>query len=447
MAVSRRSFLRTAGALGVGALLTACGQAPAPTPTTAPKPSEAPKPAAAEPTKPAAAPAAAAPKPGTRAITITYWNGLTGADGQIMDQMLERMNGETGVKVEQQRIPWADLYAKLQVAVPAGEGPDHCLMHTTEIPHFATDGIIEPMDDKLVSDKGFKADDYIKAPWDGGVFQGKRYAIALDVPQHVLYINNKVFKDAGLDPAKPPKTKDELLATAKQMTKGENLGFSFGAANYVWAWHNLLWQNDANVFDPDLKKAAVNTPAAVEATEFWGTIFAKEKVAPPAGVNSRDGFLAHKIGMWIAGSWNFTGLRDANFEFTAAPVPTIFKKPIAWTIPHQYTFPKPKTKDEAKREAAWTHTTWVRDNVVEWTARAGQISAYKKVHEDPKITSEPALKVFMGQNANWQVGQPAVKWVKAENLSRPVVEKVYTGQMSAKDAMEDLAKQINAIPD
>src|SRR5690242_14435328 len=113
---SRRSFVRIAVVFGSGAVLAACGQAAAPTaaPTAAPA-----KPAAAEPTKPAAAPAAAeptkpaaaaapaattapaaaaAPKPAGGGITLSFWNGLTGADGQIMDQLLQKMTGATGVK-------------------------------------------------------------------------------------------------------------------------------------------------------------------------------------------------------------------------------------------------------------------------------------------------------------------------------------------------------------
>jgi hypothetical protein len=44
------------------------------------------------------------------------------------------------------------------------------------------------------------------------------------------------------------------------------------------------------------------------------------------------------------------------------------------------------------------------------------------------------------------VGQQTPKWVAAENLTRPVIENVYIGQTPARAAMEDLAKQINALP-
>jgi multiple sugar transport system substrate-binding protein len=130
--------------------------------------------------------------------TISYWNGLTGADGKVMDELIGHFTQETGIKIEQQRIPWADLYAKLQVAVPAGEGPDLALIHTVEVPHFASDGVLEAIPDATATGKGFRGDDYLPTTWQGGVYQGKRYAIPLDVPQHLLYMNVKVLKEAGL---------------------------------------------------------------------------------------------------------------------------------------------------------------------------------------------------------------------------------------------------------
>ena len=385
--------------------------------------------------------------------TITYWNGLTGADGKVMDGLIDQFTRETGIKIEQQRIQWPDLYAKLQVSVPAGEGPDLCLIHTVEVPHFASDGILEVMDDQTVAAKGFRGEDYIAAPWQGGVFQGKRYSIALDVPQHTLYLHAGVMRQAGLVGAdgkpKVPTSGAELVAMAKQITKGDTFGFAVGTLNlgkYTWGFHHMLWQNGANVYTPDLKRSALTDPAAVEAAEFWGAFSAQHKVAPAANANARDAFIAGKLGMWVAGSWNFTGLREAKVEFTVAPMPRLLKQPVVWTIPHQYTFPKPRVLDPAKREAAWTHIRWMTDHVAEWTLKAGQVSAFRKAHTDPRITADPVLRTLLAQAPNWQVGQPTPKWVAAENVTRPVIETVYIGQRPARAAMEDLARQIDALP-
>ena len=386
--------------------------------------------------------------------TITYWNGLTGADGKVMDELIDRFTKETGIKIEQQRLPWADLYAKLQVSVPAGEGPDLALIHTVEVPHFAHDGVLEPIDDATVASKGFRGEDYLPATWQGGTFQGKRYTLPLDVPQHLLYLNVKVLKEAGLAGAdgKPrvPGGREELITMAKTITKGETFGMAIGTTNpgrYTWGFHNLLWQNGANIYAPDLKRAGVAEPAALEAAEFWASLPTQHKVSPPANASCRDAFIANRLGLWIAGSWNFTGLREAKVDFAVAPVPRLFKQPTVWSMPHQYSFPKVKTADRARREAAWAHVRWMTDHVAEWTLKAGQVSASRKAHGDPRITADPVLKTLLGQAPNWQVGQATPKWVAAENVTRPVIDSVYTGQRPARAAMEDLAKQINALPD
>ena len=416
-AVSRRAFVAGAGAAGVAAW---------------------------------ARRAAAQPK-----ATITYWNGLTGADGKVMDELIDQFTRDTGIRIEQQRLPWADLYAKLQVAVPAGEGPDLALIHTVEVPHFANDGVLEVIDEATATAKGFRGEDYLPAMWQGGTFQGKRYSLPLDVPQHILYLNVKVMKEAGLVGAdgrpRVPASRDELVTMAKRIaTKADTFGFAIGTVGpgrYTWGFHNLLWQNGANVYAADLKKSGLGEPAAIEVAEFWSAIQNQHKIAPPSNANCRDAFIAGKLGLWIAGSWNFTGLREAKVDFVAAPVPRLFKQATVWTMPHQFTLPKKKAVDPAKRDAAWAHVRWMSDHVAEWTLKAGQVSALRKPHSDPRITGDPVFRTLLGQAGQWQSGQPTPKWVAAENITRPVIENVYIGQKPAAAAMGELARQINALPD
>src|SRR5436189_6430285 len=283
----------------------------------------------------AAAAATMWPRPGAAQskATITYWNGLTGADGKVMDELIERFTRETGIRVEQQRLPWADLYPKLQVSVPAGEGPDLALIHTVEVPLVANDGVLEAIDEAVAGGKGFRGEEYLPATWQGGTFQGKRYSLPLDVPQHLLYLNVKVMKDAGLAGAdgtpKVPASRDELVTMAKKIAKADTFGFAIGTSNpgrYTWGFHNLLWQNGANIYTPDLKRAGVSEPAALEVAEFWAGLGGPLGIAPPANANCRDAFIAGRLGMWIAGPGDFTGLRGAKVGFRAAPVPRLVQR-------------------------------------------------------------------------------------------------------------------------
>ena len=173
--------------------------------------------------------------------TISFWNGLTGADGKVMGELIGQFTKETGIQVELQMIEWPNLYAKLQVSTPAGEGPNVCLVHTVEVPHFSYDGILDPVDDATLASKVFRGEDYLPSPWNGGTYQGKRYTVPLDVPQHILFMNAKLFKDAGLVNAdgtpKVPGSKDELIQTATRLTRGDVFGFSIGTVGvgrYTW---------------------------------------------------------------------------------------------------------------------------------------------------------------------------------------------------------------------
>ena len=444
-AFSRRRFLLGTAALGGLTVLAACSQASQPSPAAGTQPTTSAPPAAQGTTT--------APAVAGGGVTVTFWNGLTGADGVVMDGLLQQFGQETGIKIEQQRVQWADLYAKLQVAVPAGEGPDLQLMHPTEIPHFARDGIIEPLDDNLVAQKGFNGEDYIESIWNAGMYQNKRYGLPLDVPQYLMFINKTLFKNAGLVEAdgtpKAPKTYDDVLSMAKKMTQGDTYGFYWGAqsgtSGFAWGFFNALWQNGANVFKDDLKTSALTEPKAIQAADMFGSFFNRDKVSPPLGGNPRDAYVGGKLAMWIGGSWNFTGLKDVGFESSFAPTPQILQKPIAWIGPHQFTFPKSKTRDAAKTDAIWTWLRWITEHTPDWTLGAGQLPATKRMEQDPKLANLPIVKALTAQVPNWQLGQPSTKWPKAETLCLPIMESVYLGQRSAQDAMNDLAKQLNAI--
>jgi multiple sugar transport system substrate-binding protein len=125
------------------------------------------------------------------------------------------------------------------------------------------------------------------------VFENKRYALPLDVPQHALYFNLKIMKDAGLVGSdgrpKVPASGAELVAMAKQLTKDDTFGFVIGSGTdtpgYTFGFHHMLWQNGANIYAPDLKRAGVAEPAAIEAAEFWGSFNTQHKVAPPPASN------------------------------------------------------------------------------------------------------------------------------------------------------------------
>ena len=131
-------------------------------------------------------------------MTLAYWNDYGGANGKAMDDLLAQFQAETGIKVEQQRMESTDINSKIRIANQAGQNPDLLMLNSFAIPPNAQAGILEVMDDKTLADHGFNAADFSAKAWSTAVYQGKRYALPLDAVMYMMFLNDKVFQDAGL---------------------------------------------------------------------------------------------------------------------------------------------------------------------------------------------------------------------------------------------------------
>jgi hypothetical protein len=111
--------------------------------------------------------------------TITYWNDLTGADGKVMDELIDQLPATAAS--HRARRSAGPIYAKPQVAVPAGEGPD-LASSTVEVPTSSDVlGVIDDGHRQGVPRRGLPA-----RHGQGGFFQGKRCSCARRAPAHPL---------------------------------------------------------------------------------------------------------------------------------------------------------------------------------------------------------------------------------------------------------------------
>ena len=74
----------------------------------------------------------------TEKTVITFWNGFTGTDGDVLKEIVAEYNATNTLNVEIQVeiMSWDSLYQKLATALPVGEGPDiiaynTCLLYTS----------------------------------------------------------------------------------------------------------------------------------------------------------------------------------------------------------------------------------------------------------------------------------------------------------------------------
>ena len=465
VAIDRRRFLKLFGLATTavaGGLLAACsggGSGSAPAATSAPA-----KPAESKPAAPAAAPAATtapaaqgAAKPAaggeinmpTQNVTLAFWDGLTGPDGKILEAMLgEFMAKYPNVKIEHQQIPWTDLYAKMLTAIPAGEGPDMALMHNYEIPRFG-DGkhITEISADELASQK-LDPSDFYDVAWKVGEYSGKRWSLPQDVPTMGMYLNNELFKKAGLwegDKPKAPTNMADFLAAAKATTKGDEYGIAWAQGNVRWQWQMMLWQNGGDLFN-EKGEPTIDTPEAIEVTQFHLDIFKKHTISPGGITNIVDSFRTGKFAMMVQGGWNIPALVDAKIDFTVVPMPTWFKQPQVWVTSHQFVLPTPKTTDPVKRQAALGYYNWFSQNSLNWVIKAGHVAARKSIVKSPEFQAVKTGQVVLANQEPYWRTQPAThKIIELETRLPPALENVFLGQVTPEQAMKNLNDEIKRV--
>jgi len=169
-----------------------------------------------------------------------------------------------------------------------------------------------------------------------GKWKGARYGIPFEHGNfQQMYINVDLFKKAGLDPDKPPKTLDDWLAAMKKVTildaKGEPtlVGFALrhkgapvGITDKFLPFAHAF---GARMLSPDLEKATghANSPEMVNALQFFGDLVTKHKVASLALGSPEDAFGQKRAAVIFRESWFFGWVRknapDVNFKVAVLP--------------------------------------------------------------------------------------------------------------------------------
>ena len=77
---------------------------------------------------------------------------------------------------------------------------------------------------------------------------GKQIGVPYSISVPVLYYNPEIFKAAGLDPANPPKTWDEVKAAAKQIKDNTgNMGFFMQEYADNWTQQAIIESNGGSM--------------------------------------------------------------------------------------------------------------------------------------------------------------------------------------------------------
>ena len=141
---------------------------------------------------------------------------------------------------------------------------------------------------------------------DTVTFDGTQWGVPIAFSTKALYWNKDLFKQAGLDPDTPPKTWEEEIAFAKQITEKTGIpGFGLVAKTFDNTMHQFLhwvYTNNGQIIDAD-GNIVMNSPEVLAALEGYKAMVPFAEVGPTAYEQNevRAIFLDGKVAMIQAG--------------------------------------------------------------------------------------------------------------------------------------------------
>src|SRR6187397_899617 len=199
-------------------LLVACGGGATPSPSAAGSaPPAASQPPAASGSAPSGSAAAGGvPEQGVDDGTkITMWSRAA-TETRVQSQV-DEYNKTHKNQVELRLVPTDEYVGVVGNAATANQLPDLFSADVVFMPNWTSQGLFADLTDKINGLPGI--DNVGKAHIDASTWDGKKYGLPFIIDLSVWMYNKDLFKQAGLDPEKPPTNLKEFADAARAVQK------------------------------------------------------------------------------------------------------------------------------------------------------------------------------------------------------------------------------------
>jgi ABC-type sugar transport system permease subunit/ABC-type glycerol-3-phosphate transport system substrate-binding protein len=277
----------------------------------------------------------------TEIVTLHLWGGIWGippkdatdpwrrAQRAVFERFSELHPNIKIVSANGLQVQGPASESGLLMAMAGGTAPDVFYVNFRKLDSYITQNFLYPLNEYIDKDPEVMQRVH---PTIQNVLtvDGKVYCLPWFQCVMALYYRKDFYKQAGLDPNKPPKDWDEFYEYSRRLTIPEKGQYGFGFAGTPqgtsYHWVNFLWQSGGDVVAKNPKgewRAVFNTPAGVKALKFYSKLVSGEWVRESdgrrfKGVASRTTSYAQdiiegKVAQWFAYSTDLaTNRSDLN---------------------------------------------------------------------------------------------------------------------------------------
>lgn len=336
-------------------------------------------------------------------VNVQFWHAMGGWRIELLQEMANdfmALNPDINVEV-QYTGSYGDTINKLNVAIQSNVAP-----HVVQGYDIATQMLIDgevavPMQDLIDADPTFDIGTFMPQVLNYYRVGGKLYCMPFNSSNAIMFYNKTLFKKAGLDPDKPPKTYEELLDYAEKLMVKDDKG-NVVQAGITWNLHcwffeqfmavqNVALTDNDNGRTGRPTKAVFNSDAGLKTFTFWNDLtkngsMINTKVHDWTG--ARNLFISQKVGMIITSTSDVAlmvkSAKENNFELGTAFIPAPADAESGGVVIGGGSLWMVAGKPEAEAKAAWEFVKFMAQSAqqIKWHTGTGYFPVRKDAVED-----------------------------------------------------------------
>ena len=342
-------------------------------------------------------------------MEISYWTLLTGGDGEIMVNLIERFNQEQplgNVTINRQRVPWEEYYNRLFTAMTSREAPNMAICHGAYLRRF-TD-IIVPVEDYI------QDTNYVDSILQAATIDGTLRAIPMDSHPVGLYYNEDILAEAGID--NTPFTSFSEFEAACNTIRDETDYTPFGPSPNTGVEHRQYLTSVASLGGSLIERtnsgptAVFDQGPGLRAAQYYYSVSGEREWDIPDTSENRVNreFLSGNIAFMVHGTWTVNRLRDVDYSWNMMKP---YITPEATQLrtaadSHTLILPDPNMSEERIQTTVQV-AEWLTQNNPAWGAQAGHLPAYLPILEGNELREaeiwDKTLHDFMDMAQNGQL--------------------------------------------
>jgi sn-glycerol 3-phosphate transport system substrate-binding protein len=355
---------------------------------------------------------------------------------------------------------YQESIAKALTAVKSGDPPVTSILLSTDMYTLIDEDAIIPFDDLVKTDEDRAwLKSFYPAFMENSQTGGKTWGIPFQRSTVVLYYNKEAFKEAGLDPNRPPATWQEMADYAQKLTKRDGSGnvtqwgVQIPSSGFpYWLFQGLAIENGVNLMNAAGTQVYYDKPEVIGALQYWIDLVNKYKVHPPGivewGTTPKD-FFERKVAMMWTTTGNLTNVKNnAKFDFGVAMLPASRQRGSPTGGGNFYIF---KKSTPAQRDAAFKFIKWV--TAPQRAAQWGIDTGYVAVRADAWET--PVMKQYVAGFPAAAVARDQLPFAKAElsthdnqRVTKALndgLQAALTGTKTPEQAMKDAQREADRL--